>query len=117
MRSNKILLLILAGLLFGINLNAQDLIIKKPEFLKYENSKWVDSVMTELSPDERIAQLFMIPAFSNKGAEHKKEILKQIKEYKIGGLIFMQGDPKSQLELMNDYQQAATSSANWSNRC
>ncbi len=107
MGSNKILLLIVAGLLFGINLHAQDSNIKKPEFLKYQNSKWVDSIMAGLSPDERIAQLFMIPAFSNKGADHKKEILDQIKEYKIGGLIFMQGDPKSQLELMNDYQQAA----------
>ncbi len=107
MRSNKILLLCAAVLIFSNSLKAQESVVKSPEFLKYENSKWVDSIMAKLSPDERIAQLFMIPAFSNKGPDHKKEILKHIKEYKIGGLIFMQGDPKTQLELMNDYQQAA----------
>ncbi|PTX44996.1 beta-glucosidase-like glycosyl hydrolase [Christiangramia gaetbulicola] len=107
MRSNKILLLLAAVLILSTSLKAQESVAKSPEFLKYENSKWVDSVMAKLSPDERIAQLFMIPAFSNKGPDHKKEILKHIKEYKIGGLIFMQGDPKTQLELMNDYQQAA----------
>ena len=117
MRSNKILLLLAAVLIFSASLKAQESVSKSPEFLKYENSKWVDSIMAELSPDERIAQLFMIPAFSNKGADHKKEVLKHIKEYKIGGLIFMQGDPKSQLELMNDYQQAAEDSSNWSHRC
>src|SRR6056297_2497102 len=79
----------------------------KPEFLKYTNSSWVDSVMTTLSPDERIAQLIMVAAYSNRGEEHKQEILKLIEEQKIGGLIFFQGDPASQVELMNDYQQAS----------
>ncbi|WP_026932938.1 glycoside hydrolase family 3 N-terminal domain-containing protein [Christiangramia echinicola] len=106
MKLSKTLFIISISLLFG-SLQAQDSDIKKPDFLQYENSKWVDSIMAELSPDERIAQLFMIPAFSNKGEEHTQEVLKQIKEYKIGGLIFMQGDPKSQLELMNDYQLAS----------
>ncbi|SDR91045.1 glycoside hydrolase family 3 N-terminal domain-containing protein [Christiangramia echinicola] len=106
MKLSKTLFIISISLLFG-SLQAQDSDIKKPDFLQYENSKWVDSIMVELSPDERIAQLFMIPAFSNKGEEHTQEVLKQIKEYKIGGLIFMQGDPKSQLELMNDYQLAS----------
>ena len=107
MRSNKILLLLATVFIYSTPIMAQDSESKSPEFLKYKNSKWVDSIMTKLSPDERIAQLFMIPAYSNKGPDHKKDILKHIKNYKIGGLIFMQGDPKTQLELMNDYQQAA----------
>lgn len=78
-----------------------------PEFLQYENSKWVDSIMKTLSPDERIAQLIMVAAYSNRGEEHKEEILKLIKEQKIGGLIFFQGGPVRQVRLMNEYQAAS----------
>ncbi|HET8854393.1 MAG TPA: glycoside hydrolase family 3, partial [Salinimicrobium sp.] len=59
---------------------------QEPPFLKYTNSAWVDSVMTTLTPDERIAQLIMVAAYSNRGPEHKQEILKLIEEQKIGGL-------------------------------
>ena len=79
----------------------------EPPFLKYTNSKWVDSVMKTLSPDERVAQLIMVAAYSNRGDDHKQEILKLIQEQKIGGLIFFQGDPESQVKLMNEYQEAS----------
>ena len=79
----------------------------KPAFLKHENSKWVDSVMKTLTPDERIAQLIMVAAYSNRDEEHKQELLELIKNQKIGGLIFFQGDPESQVRLMNDFQQAS----------
>ncbi len=82
-------------------------VAKDPEFLKYQNSTWVDSVMKTLSPNERITQLIMVAAYSNRGEKHKQEILKLINEQKIGGLIFFQGDPESQVELMNEYQQAS----------
>ena len=81
--------------------------IKSPEFLKFTHSTWVDSVMTTLSQEERIAQLIMVAAYSNRGEEHKQEILKLIKEQKIGGLIFFQGGPVRQVDLMNEYQQAS----------
>lgn len=77
---------------------------KIPEFVQYENSKWVDSIMKTLSPDERIAQLIMVAAYSNRGEEHRQEILKLIQEQKIGGLIFFQGGPVRQVRLMNEYQ-------------
>ncbi|MCM4156285.1 glycoside hydrolase family 3 N-terminal domain-containing protein [Gramella sp. AN32] len=78
--------------------------IKQPEFLQYQQSKWVDSIMQDLSPRERIAQLFMIPAYSNRDQTHVNSVLELIEKEKIGGLIFMQGDPESQLKLMNTYQ-------------
>ncbi|MDN3595957.1 glycoside hydrolase family 3 N-terminal domain-containing protein [Zunongwangia endophytica] len=77
---------------------------QQPEFLEYTNSKWVDSVMQQLSPNERVAQLIMVAAYSNRDSQHKNEILKLVKEQKIGGLIFFQGTAKKQVELMNDYQ-------------
>jgi beta-glucosidase-like glycosyl hydrolase/CubicO group peptidase (beta-lactamase class C family) len=92
---------------FGLTLQAQESTKKSPEFLQYTNSKWVDSIMQELTPKERIAQLIMVAAYSNRNNAHKEEILKLINEQKIGGLIFFQGDPETQLKLMNDYQLAS----------
>ncbi|MDX1543154.1 MAG: glycoside hydrolase family 3 N-terminal domain-containing protein [Christiangramia sp.] len=107
MRVKTPILFILTGLFLSLQLNAQSSKKLEPEFLKYQNSKWVDSIMNQLSPDERIAQLIMVAAYSNRGEEHKQEILELVKEQKIGGLIFFQGDPETQAQLMNDYQQAA----------
>lgn len=76
---------------------------KPPSFLD-ENNPWVDSVFNTLTQDEKIAQLLMLPAYSNKGKSHEEHILSLIKNYKIGGLIFMQGGPHRQAVLLNKYQ-------------
>lgn len=76
-----------------------------PPFLIGENSKWVDSLMKKMTPEERIGQLFMIAAFSNKDAKHVAEVTNMIKQNKIGGLIFMQGGPVRQAKLTNKYQK------------
>ncbi len=65
---------------------------------------WADSVFNSLSPKERLGQLFMVAAYSNKGLEHQTEIEKLIREYNIGGLIFFQGGPGRQARLTNQYQ-------------
>lgn len=69
--------------------------------------QWADSVMKRLSLDEKIGQLFMIAAYSNRGQGHINEIRYLIQEYGLGGLIMMQGDPVSQVNLLNAYQQLA----------
>ncbi len=79
---------------------------KSPDFLKVEG-KWTDSVFNSLTPDQRIAQLFMVAAYSNKGDEHKKSINRLVDEYKIGGLIFFKGSPMKQAKLTNYYQKNA----------
>ncbi len=76
-----------------------------PPFFIEEKSKWVDSLMKKMTPDERIGQLFMIAAFSNKDSKHIAEITNMIKLNKIGGLIFMQGGPVRQATLTNKYQK------------
>lgn len=68
------------------------------------HSPWVDSVFNSLSPDQRIGQLFFAAAYSNLGKDHVSTITGYIKKYKIGGLIFFQGGPKSQVLLTNRYQ-------------
>ena len=66
--------------------------------------RWVDSVMNKLSPRERIAQLFMMQAYSNLGEKHENAIRTNILNNKIGGLVFFQGTPEKQVELTNRYQ-------------
>ncbi len=68
---------------------------------------WVDSVYNSMSQDERIGQLFMVAAYSNRDANHKATITKLVLDEHIGGLIFMQNDPVKQAVLTNHYQQNA----------
>ena len=37
-------------------------------------TQWADSIFSTLSEEERIAQLFMVAAYSNKDEKHKEEI-------------------------------------------
>lgn len=78
-----------------------------PPFISFEHSPWVDSVLNTLTPDERIAQLIVVAAYSNRGPEHKQEILKLIHDQKVGGLIFFQGGPGREAALINEYQEAS----------
>jgi len=70
-------------------------------------TKWVDSIYNQMSFDEKVGQLFMVAAYSNKDSIHFKEIDKLITENKIGGLIFFQGGPVRQATLTNRFQAKA----------
>lgn len=75
-----------------------------PPFLTYLETPWADSVMNTLSPDERIAQLIMVAAYSNRGPEHRQELLTMVRDHKIGGLVFFQGGPGRQAAMVNALQ-------------
>lgn len=68
---------------------------------------WVDSIYNQMSFDEKVGQLFMVAAYSNKDATHVAEIEKLVSDYKVGGLIFFQGGPMRQAKLTNQYQAKA----------
>ena len=68
---------------------------------------WVDSLYNTMDEDERLGQLFMIRAHSDKGPDHIADVEAQIKKYKVGGLCFFQGTPEKQVELINRYQKLA----------
>jgi hypothetical protein len=70
-----------------------------------QQEAWVQQQLKSMTLDEKIGQLFMVQAYSNKGAAHVKSLLKKIKKYKVGGLIFMQGTPENQARLNNRYQK------------
>lgn len=67
-------------------------------------TKWVDSIFKKMTIDEKIGQLFMVQAYSNKDENHRLSIDSLIENYHIGGLIFMQGTPEMQAVLTNNYQ-------------
>ncbi|CAM3534801.1 glycoside hydrolase family 3 N-terminal domain-containing protein [Flavobacterium gelidilacus] len=70
----------------------------------YEEQRWIDSVYKKMSFDERVGQLFMVAAYSNKDEAHYRSIDKLVSDYNIGGLIFFQGGPVRQATLTNRYQ-------------
>jgi len=98
--------ILLTGLLSSclISLVSAQHVQKLPPFYTAEAAVWADSVLTTLNPSERIAQLIMVAAWSNKDSLHINEIRKLIQDYGIGGLIFFQGGPIREALLTNDYQ-------------
>ena len=70
----------------------------------FSQEKWVDSILSSMTIDEKIGQLFMIQAYSNLDSVHENEIKEMIEEYHVGNLIFMQGTPIKQAQLTNTYQ-------------
>ncbi|MES2411944.1 MAG: glycoside hydrolase family 3 N-terminal domain-containing protein, partial [Bacteroidota bacterium] len=68
---------------------------------------WVDSVYNQMTFDEKVGQLFMVAAYSNKDTIHTNAVEKLVRDYKIGGLIFFQGGPMRQAQLTNKYQAMA----------
>ena len=97
---NKITLL--AILLFALTSNAQiDPLQTKDSIAQ---SRWVDSVFTSMNLNEKIGQLFMVAAFSNKDKAHTDFIEDLITKHKLGNLVFMQGTAQGHATLINKYQ-------------
>ena len=94
------LILIFSFLAFNAK---EDSLVQNPPFYDTD-TVWVNQMMSSLTLDQRIAQLFMVAAYSNKGKSHQEEIENLISNYHIGGLMFMQGGPIRQLRLTNTYQ-------------
>lgn len=98
----KIQFIILVSALFLVNF--QHIFAQNKAVFLSHSTTWADSIMTTLSEKERIAQLFMVAAYSNKGEDHKQQITNLVQQYKIGGVMFLQGGPVRQAQLTNYYQ-------------
>ena len=86
----------------------QNLISPKSSDFKQKQALWADSVLATMTLEQKIGQLFMIAAFSNRNENDYRRLEEQIRKYHIGGVIFFQGNPLKQAELTNRYQSAAT---------
>lgn len=73
----------------------------------HSEKKWVDSIYNTMTFEEKLGQLFMVAAYSNKDTIHFNGLDKLIKNYKIGGLIFFQGGPVRQAKITNRFQAAS----------
>ena len=99
--SKASLLFFLLILCFG----CPKVVAQLPESAKNAAEKhWVDSIFQQLTVKQKIAQLIMIRAHSDKGADHIAQVEELIKKYEVGGLCFFQGTPAKQISLVNQYQ-------------
>lgn len=71
-------------------------------------SRWADSVFATLSYEQKIGQLFMVDAYSDRDSNHQITIENLIANYHIGGIIFFKGGPVRQALLTNRYQSLAS---------
>ncbi len=69
-------------------------------------SPWVDSVFNSLSAEDRIAQLFIIRAYSARNAVYDDSLAAIVRNYNPGGLCFFQGSPVRQASLVNRLQDS-----------
>ncbi|MAN04498.1 MAG: beta-N-acetylglucosaminidase [Owenweeksia sp.] len=88
----------------GMGIYAQ---VIRPSVIWEGDTSWAREKLKNMSMDEKLGQLFMIAAYSNKGKAHQDEIINLVKNEHIGGLIFFQGGPQKQARLTNIYQQGA----------
>ena len=69
-----------------------------------QQNKWVDSVYNKLGRKQRIAQLFMVRAHTNLNKAYEDSVAKIIETHQVGGVVFFQGGPGRQANLINRYQ-------------
>lgn len=105
MRSFSAFLLVFVLITNASIASKRNFVTAKQDTLTQAN--WVDSVMKKLTLRERIGQLFMVAAYSNRDDKHIQEIADLVRNQKIGGLIFFQGGPVRQANQTNYYQSLA----------
>lgn len=71
---------------------------------------WADSVYQSLTPEQRVAQLFVLRLSELRKDSilfHTAEIEKYIKQYNIGAVCLFQGGPETQATIINHFQRIA----------
>jgi len=75
--------------------------------IQHPDSLWADSVFRTMSPDDRIAQLFMVKVYTSFDKKYYENVSKQICDFKVGGIAFFKGSPAKQARWTNEFQQNA----------
>ena len=77
-----------------------------PSYQEKQNV-WAEKILSEMTLEEKVGQLFMIAVFSNRREADYQIVESQIRKYHLGGVAFFQGNALKQAELTNRYQSAA----------
>ncbi len=95
------------ALVIILNLTLSNVFAQKEDFIQSLNHQnhWVDSVFRKMNKKKRIAQLFFIRANTDKGQAYEDSVANVIKDEQVGGLVFFQGGPVRQVQLINKYQK------------
>jgi len=104
MRTTRLLIIFLSTVQFSFSQQSTNPLLTKD---KEAQQKWVDSIYQSMTPREKIGQLFMIMVFSNQDNKTHQNVIKEIKENQIGGIIYSKGGPVRQAKLNNLYQASS----------
>lgn len=102
---NTGLILILG--LFSNQLGPKSISTVYDDNINVVEKNFIDSIYAQMTLEERVGQLFMIRAHSDKSRDYEKTVEKYITKYNVGGLCFFQGTAQRQVELINEYQAVA----------
>jgi beta-N-acetylhexosaminidase len=94
-------------LIIVISLISLNVFGQKDDFIQSLNHQnhWVDSVFKKMNRRKKIAQLFFVRAHTDKGLAYEDSVAKIISDEQVGGLVFFQGGPVRQANLINRYQK------------
>ncbi|MFI5158787.1 MAG: glycoside hydrolase family 3 protein [Sphingobacteriales bacterium] len=95
------------SLLLTLNFITINAFAQKESYIQSLNkqNRWVDSVFKKLNRRQKVAQLFFVRAHTNLGLAYEDSVASVIKNEQVGGLVFFQGGPVRQAQLINRYQK------------
>ena len=77
---------------------------KSPAFETRYSIAWADSIISKLSTEQKISQLFMVAGNGkNLGEDYFKKVDTLINRFNIGGLIFFKSSPSDLRSLIRRY--------------
>lgn len=86
------------------NISVDDTLPQKSDYTPIA-SAWVDSVLTTMSLEERVGQLFMPSSFGSTDAVTLQSLRRYIADDHVGGILFLKGDIHSQAVLSDTLQR------------
>jgi beta-N-acetylhexosaminidase len=97
--------LVLSFSLFFL-LTVEFIFAANPPFMDVQ-SRWVDSILSSMTLDEKIGQLMMVTSNPFSSETQCREIVGMIEKYKIGGVLFLRNNPTELALQVNQYQKSS----------